>query len=533
MPTVAAVRLRYNPKSYWFDPTDITLNAGEHVLVETERGREIGLVIDPVLEVTDEQISELKSSLKPVVRVLDENDYDRVDELDARGREAMPVFREMIEKNNLDMRPVEIEFLFSGDKATFYYTSENRVDFRELVRDLAAYFHMRIDMRQIGARDEARMVGGLAHCGEVLCCTRIGSEFDSVSIRMAKEQDLSLNPVKISGACGRLMCCLRYEFEAYKDFKQRAPKKGTIVETPLGLAKVTDLDTPREVIQMRLEDGKQLSIPLAELDCEKDNSGCICRCKASREAIDRCASSSIMLALNALDRELEQAEDQLQGEAEPLQVRQQTRRRRRGAGAGGAAGAAGAAGAEAEQDTAAAAAGTKRGARRGDAKRGGESKRGSNAKRGDGTGGADGGAQKSKGKKSKAARGGRGQADRRVQQDTSFNDDVSYDGRKLRRSSRGRQSEKIETNGAQERQQQGQRQDRQQGRQDQERQQEQRQARPRPGQNSSGLRNPRGGSRGNENKQETRASRQNNEAASAAGSEQQGTERTPWRRKRR
>ena len=330
MPTVAAVRLRHNPKSYWFDLAGITPKRGSHVLVETERGREIGLVVNPATEVTDEQVAELKTPLKPLIRVLDKNDYDRVDELAARGREAMQVYRELIEKNELDMRPVEVEFLFSGDKAVFYYTSENRVDFRDLVRDLAAYFHMRIDMRQIGARDEARMVGGLAHCGEVLCCARIGGEFDSVSIRMAKEQDLSLNPVKISGACGRLMCCLRYEYEAYKEFRQRAPKKGTLIETPLGSAKVTDLDTPREVIHMQFEDGKALSVPLVDLECEKDATGCICQCRASREVIDRCASSSIMLALSALDRELDQLTDTLETEVESLQVRPQTRRRRRG-----------------------------------------------------------------------------------------------------------------------------------------------------------------------------------------------------------
>jgi len=326
--------MRHNPKSYWFDLVMIAPRKGDYVLVDTERGREIGLIVNPAIEVTNEQIAELKTPLKPIIRILDKNDYNRVDELAARGRDAMPVFREMVEKNNLDMRPVEVEFLFSGDKAVFYYTSETRVDFRDLVRDLAAYFHMRIDMRQIGARDEARMVGGLAHCGEVLCCSRIGGEFDSVSIRMAKEQDLSLNPAKISGACGRLMCCLRYEYEAYKEFRQRAPKKGTLIETPLGSAKVTDLDTPREVIHMQFEDGKALSVPLADLECEKDGAGCICRCRASRDVIDRCASNSILLALNALDRELDLLTDQLEidAEAELLQVRPQTRRRRRGGG---------------------------------------------------------------------------------------------------------------------------------------------------------------------------------------------------------
>ncbi|MDR2493396.1 MAG: hypothetical protein LBD25_08090 [Coriobacteriales bacterium] len=330
MPTVTAVKLRFNPKSYWFDPVATTPQSGDHVLVETERGQEIGLVMDPGIDVTDEQVAALKSPLKPVLRVLVESDYDRVDELAARGRDAMRVFREHVARLGLEMRPVEVEFLFSGDKAVFYFTSDNRVDFRELVRDLASHFRMRIDMRQIGARDEARMIGGLAHCGEELCCARLGSEFDPVSIRMAKEQDLPLNPAKISGACGRLMCCLRYEFEAYKDFKRRAPKKGTLTETPLGQAKVVDFDTPREIIHMRLEDGKQLSVPLAELECEHDKSGCITCCRASREALSHCASTPIILALSALDREAEQRSELVDATIEPARVRAPRRSRRGG-----------------------------------------------------------------------------------------------------------------------------------------------------------------------------------------------------------
>jgi cell fate regulator YaaT (PSP1 superfamily) len=306
--TVVAVKLRYNPKIFWFDPALSTYEAGDHVLVDTERGREIGLVVDPAIEVTNKQIKALKSPLKPVVRALGKSDFDRVDELDAKGRAAMPVFRELIEKHNLEVKPVSVEFLFTGDKAVFYFSNDERVDFRDLVRDLAAHFHIRVDMRQIGVRDEARILGGLAHCGEELCCARLGGEFQPVSIRMAKEQDLPLNPAKISGACGRLMCCLRYEFEAYRDFKNRAPKRGALIETPIGKAKVVDFDTPREVITMRLEDGKLLSIPLAEFDSVEDESGATRPCCVSRDAIDRCASSSILMALAALEQELVQKE---------------------------------------------------------------------------------------------------------------------------------------------------------------------------------------------------------------------------------
>jgi cell fate regulator YaaT (PSP1 superfamily) len=312
--TVVAVRLRYNPKSYWFDPVLSTYQTGDHVLVDTERGREIGLVVDGALQVTEKQLKDIKEPLKPVIRALTEVDYQRIDELDAKGREAMPIFRELIEKHELDMKPVSVDYLFTGDKAVFYFSNDDRVDFRDLVRDLASRFHIRVDMRQIGVRDEARILGGLAHCGEELCCTRLGGEFQPVSIRMAKEQDLPLNPTKISGACGRLMCCLRYEFEAYKDFKGRAPKKGAVIETPIGQAKVIDFDTPREVITLRLEDGKQLSVPLKDFECDAGADGKQHPCRISRETIDRCASSSILMALAALEQEVIKTETETRSE---------------------------------------------------------------------------------------------------------------------------------------------------------------------------------------------------------------------------
>jgi cell fate regulator YaaT (PSP1 superfamily) len=332
MSIVVAVKLRYNPKTLWFDPASGSYNEGDHVLVETERGREIGLVIEGAIEVTDSQLKELKSPLKPVIRALTDLDYDHVDQLDIKGREAMPLFRELIEKHGLEMKPVEVEYLFTGDRAVFYFSSDERIDFRELVRELASSLHIRVDMRQIGVRDEARMLGGLAHCGEELCCARMGGEFQPVSIRMAKEQDLPLNPAKISGACGRLMCCLRYEFEAYKDFKSRAPKKGALIETPLGTAKVTDFDTPREVIHMRLENGKELAVPLKDFSCDADKTGCTRPCRVSREALDCSANSSILLALSALDREMGLSEDILTDAPTPRQPL--LRRRRRGGQAG-------------------------------------------------------------------------------------------------------------------------------------------------------------------------------------------------------
>lgn len=266
MVRVAPISLAYNPRTLWFDPGELELEPNAAVVVETARGKELGRMTGACIEVSDEEIKALKSPLKPVVRVADEEDIAQAAEMEERSREALPVFREMAAEMNEDMRPVSVEFLLDGDKAVFYFEAEERVDFRELVRKLASHFHVRIDMRQIGVRDEARMIGGLGHCGQELCCSRMGGEFCPVSIRMAKEQDLSLNPQKISGRCGRLMCCLRYEYEAYKDFKQRAPKVGAKISTPDGEAVVTDLDVPRETVKLRIEGEKPVSVPLSDFE---------------------------------------------------------------------------------------------------------------------------------------------------------------------------------------------------------------------------------------------------------------------------
>ncbi|MGN0073010.1 MAG: stage 0 sporulation family protein [Coriobacteriales bacterium] len=287
MPKVAVVRLRYVNKDYWFNPAGLPIEEGDHVLVETARGREVGLVVDELREVEDK---ELQQPLKPVLRIATQEDLDQADAMNRRGEEAMPVFRELIEKHGLDMKPVRVEFMFSGDFATFYFAADDRVDFRNLVRDLAAQFKVRVDMRQIGVRDEARMLGGLGHCGEELCCARLGGEFQPVSIRMAKEQDLPLNPSKISGLCGRLMCCLRYEFEAYKDFKGRAPKKNALIDTPMGMAKVVEFDTPREQLRLRMEDGSSLVVPLSSMDTgdkEPREGERLRPCHIGQEAFDK------------------------------------------------------------------------------------------------------------------------------------------------------------------------------------------------------------------------------------------------------
>ena len=296
MTRIAPVDLRYNPRTLWFDAGELDMHEGDGVVVSTARGTEFGHVAGEVFEATEEQVSALKSPLKPVRRVATPEDEQQAEEMERLSREAMPIFREMAAEASEEMRPVSVEYLFDGDKAVFYFESEERIDFRELVRNLAARFHVRVDMRQIGVRDEARMIGGLGHCGQELCCKRMGGEFCPVSIRMAKEQDLSLNPQKISGLCGRLMCCLRYEYDAYKDFKSRAPKQNSQVETPDGMAKVVELDVPREVVSLKLEDGKPVKVPLSDFEPPAEGA----RPKVvGRDAWDRAVAESSLGAMGS------------------------------------------------------------------------------------------------------------------------------------------------------------------------------------------------------------------------------------------
>ena len=267
MPSVAPVRLTYNPKILWFDPKDLDIHRGDALIVKTERGQEYGVAEEDIKEVDETAIAKLKSPLKPVIRKATDEDKRTWEETKNAAAEALPVFKEMVAEQGLDMHPVTVEFLFDGDKAVFYFEAEERVDFRELVRALASRFHKRIDMRQIGVRDEARIVGGFGHCGQELCCKRLGGEFNPVSIRMAKDQDLSLNPQKISGVCGRLMCCLRYEADAYKEFKGRCPKVNSMISTPEGDAKVVEINVPRETVTIDHE-GKRIKIPVSEMDID-------------------------------------------------------------------------------------------------------------------------------------------------------------------------------------------------------------------------------------------------------------------------
>jgi cell fate regulator YaaT (PSP1 superfamily) len=289
MPTVVGVKLRFAGKVLWFDPAGSAPEEGDHVIVTTERGQEYGEVVMTPHEIDP---AELPAELKPVVRVADENDLARADVLLERERTEMERFRALVAKHKLDMKPIGVEHLFDDSKVVFYFAAEERIDFRELVRELAAELHNRIDMRQVGVRDEARMIGGLGHCGQPLCCVRFAGEFQPVSIRMAKEQDLPLNPLKISGLCGRLMCCLRYEYDAYKDFKQRAPKCGTTVDFPDGSAgRISAMNIPRETLTIRQQGGPEITVPLEALDC---SAGRGCPCKLSADAVAQQATTSTL-----------------------------------------------------------------------------------------------------------------------------------------------------------------------------------------------------------------------------------------------
>lgn len=306
MPVVVPVKFAFAARELWFDPQRLDILEGDHAVCSTERGTEIGLVTADPFEVEPE---ELAAPLKPVLRIATDADLDRADELADAGEDAMFDFRRLVEKNGLDMKPVGVEYLFGGEKAVFYFAAEDRVDFRQLVKDLSAHFHVRVDMRQIGVRDETRLQGGYATCGQELCCTRFGGQFEPVSIRMAKEQDLPLNSAKISGVCGRLMCCLRYEFEAYKDFKSRAPKKKTLIDTPLGKARIMEYNTPREQLVLRLESGKVFRVNLSDMSCTSENKErceqqkCACRPDCvTRDVLERLESPDLQLALMELDR---------------------------------------------------------------------------------------------------------------------------------------------------------------------------------------------------------------------------------------
>ena len=247
---IIGVRFKENGKVYHFDPAEFAPEKGTFVIVETARGLEYGEVVVPPADIPDE---ELVSPLKKVVRLATPADAKQVEQNRRREKEAYDICLKKIEKHKLEMKLIHVEYSFDGNKILFYFTANGRVDFRELVKDLASVFRTRIELRQIGVRDEAKMMGGLGVCGRPLCCATFLSDFHPVSIKMAKEQNLSLNPSKISGTCGRLMCCLGHEQECYEALNKVTPPVGSVVKTPRGNGVVASSALLKGLLKVKLD----------------------------------------------------------------------------------------------------------------------------------------------------------------------------------------------------------------------------------------------------------------------------------------
>ena len=250
MTKVIGVRFKANGKSYYFSPGDLELQQGDHVIVETARGTECGEVAKGPHDVPD---SSIVKPLKTVTRMADAVDVRRMQQNRADEKRAFSVCEERIAKHKLGMKLVDVEYTLDRNKILFYFTADGRIDFRDLVKDLAGVFRTRIELRQIGVRDESKMLGGLGICGQPFCCSRFLRDFQPVSIKMAKEQGLSLNPAKISGSCGRLMCCLAYEQPAYEYLNRITPGVGSIVKTPEGVGAVVETNVISGTLRVRMD----------------------------------------------------------------------------------------------------------------------------------------------------------------------------------------------------------------------------------------------------------------------------------------
>ena len=250
MATVISVRFKPAGKAYFFDPGELEIQKGDHVIVDTARGPECGEVVASCHSVPDASVVQ---PLKPVVRMADSVDIRRMNQNRADEKRAFSICEERIRKHGLEMKLVEAEYTLDRSKILFYFTADGRIDVRDLVKDLAGVFHTRIELRQIGVRDESKMLGGLGICGQPFCCSRFLTNFQPVSIKMAKEQGLSLNPTKISGSCGRLMCCLAYEQKAYEYLNRITPQVGSEVRTPDGVGTVMEVNLVSGMLKVRCE----------------------------------------------------------------------------------------------------------------------------------------------------------------------------------------------------------------------------------------------------------------------------------------
>ncbi|CAM3673115.1 stage 0 sporulation family protein [Marinicrinis lubricantis] len=265
MYSVVGVRFKKAGKVYYFDPTDLEISKEHHVIVETARGIEYGKVVIGKKDVDE---SDVVLPLKKVIRIADHQDAHVVEENKEAAKNAFQICLDKIRQHQLQMKLVDVEYTFDRNKVIFYFTAEGRVDFRELVKDLAGIFRTRIELRQIGVRDEAKMLGGIGPCGRTLCCSTWLGDFEPVSIKMAKDQNLSLNPTKISGLCGRLMCCLKYEHDNYETIKEKEeiPSVGSLVVTSLGEGKVLSIHPNERMAQVQIfELNKSMKLPFDDV----------------------------------------------------------------------------------------------------------------------------------------------------------------------------------------------------------------------------------------------------------------------------
>ena len=269
MAEIVGIRFKKAGKVYYFDPAGIDLKVDDYIVVETTRGIELGYVVIAPKQVL---VNEITTPLKPVIRKAEEDDIEHAQEIASKEEEVLTECGKLIEKLSLPMKLLSAEYNLDESRLTFFFSAEERVDFRELVRKLTSRFKTRVELRQIGPRDQAKLVGGLGKCGRPLCCESFLSEFAPVSIKMAKEQDLSLNPMKISGLCGRLLCCLGYECEQYQAIKKKLPKEGQRVSTPMGMARVIGGNPLKEAISVELENQTVVELPLSEITIQDNET---------------------------------------------------------------------------------------------------------------------------------------------------------------------------------------------------------------------------------------------------------------------
>jgi cell fate regulator YaaT (PSP1 superfamily) len=265
MPEVVGVRFREAGKIYYFDPTGFELQVGTYVIVDTARGEDIGQVVIAPKQVAD---GEVVGQLKGILRPAEPWDLLRMQHFRDREEQALEKCRQKVAEHGLPMKVIKAEYNFDGSRLVFYFTAEKRVDFRKLVRELAKTFRSRIELKQVGVRDEAKMMGDLGCCGRPLCCTSFLCEFDPVSIKMAKQQDLPLSPMEISGVCGRLLCCLAYENDYYAEVKKRLPKVGDVVVTSYGSGKVTGINVLKETLSVDL--GRETTVEISAEELKTD-----------------------------------------------------------------------------------------------------------------------------------------------------------------------------------------------------------------------------------------------------------------------